>query len=94
MGLSPPYPLAVISSGFLVASEAYESYARMLASWGWAVVLFDKVETALEPLTDDVCVRFLVVRLFGTRRQPDSQPFSATPYPLARTSWTGRSATC
>lgn len=33
-GYSPPYPLAIITSGFLVPTENYTSYAKRLASWG------------------------------------------------------------
>ena len=34
LGLGPPYPLAILSSGFLVSSDAYTSYAERLAEWG------------------------------------------------------------
>lgn len=34
LGLGPPYPLAIITAGFLIASEQYRSYADHLASWG------------------------------------------------------------
>jgi hypothetical protein len=34
VGLGPPYPLAIFTSGFLVNSAAYKSYADTLASWG------------------------------------------------------------
>ncbi len=41
-GMPPPYPLAVISGGFLTAAFSYLSYARRLASWGYTVVLYEK----------------------------------------------------
>lgn len=40
----PPYPLAIISGGFLVPAARYLSYAEHLASWGYVVLLYDKVE--------------------------------------------------
>ncbi len=40
----PPYPLAIISGGFLVPAARYLSYAEHLASWGYVVMLYDKVE--------------------------------------------------
>ena len=73
-GLTPPYPLAIVSSGFLVAAEAYESYAKMLASWGYTTVLYDKTG-AQRPTSAQVlrvhycvcarcCVRALSVAVF------------------------------
>ncbi|KAF5838783.1 hypothetical protein DUNSADRAFT_2246, partial [Dunaliella salina] len=53
LGLGPPYPLALITSGFFVSSEAYKSYAQRLASWGYAVLLYDKQET-MSDILDDV----------------------------------------
>lgn len=41
-GRPPPYPLAIISGGFVTAASSYLSYARRLASWGYTVVLHDK----------------------------------------------------
>jgi hypothetical protein len=41
-GMPPPYPLAIISGGFVTAASSYLSYARRLASWGYTVVLHDK----------------------------------------------------
>lgn len=40
--MPPPYPLAIISGGFVTAASSYLSYARRLASWGYTVVLHDK----------------------------------------------------
>jgi hypothetical protein len=52
-GMLPPYPLAVISSGFLTSASSYLSYARRLASWGYTVVMYDKGQDIL------VLLRFL-----------------------------------
>ena len=61
-GLAPTYPLAIFSGGFLVNSGAYVSYAKMLASWGYTVMLYDKVESALSTVNDLVSVRLVSVR--------------------------------
>ncbi|CAK0746899.1 hypothetical protein CVIRNUC_001726 [Coccomyxa viridis] len=58
-GNPPPYPLAIISGGFVTAASSYLSYARRLASWGYTVVLHDKVESATEPLSDRLSVELL-----------------------------------
>ena len=49
-GNPPPYPLAIISGGFVTAASSYLSYARRLASWGYTVVLHDKGKDAGSPL--------------------------------------------
>jgi hypothetical protein len=61
LGLTPTYPLAIFSSGFLVKSAAYESYARVLASWGYTVMLYDKVESALKSIDDEVSMALVSV---------------------------------
>ncbi|CAL8460752.1 g283 [Coccomyxa elongata] len=58
-GMLPPYPLVIISSGFLTAASSYFSYARRLATWGYTVVMYDKVESATEPLDDRLCVELI-----------------------------------
>jgi hypothetical protein len=62
LGLSPPYPLAIFTSGFLVDKDAYRSYATMLASWGHTAVLYDKAESALSSINDEVSAKFVSVR--------------------------------
>lgn len=63
LGLAPPYPLAIFSSGFMVASEAYQSYAHVLASWGYTVILYDKTESAIDAIDDELSARFISVRI-------------------------------
>jgi len=61
-GAKPPYPLAIISGGFLVPAARYMSYAEHLASWGYVVLLYDKVEVSsleMNFLTDVVSVNFV-----------------------------------
>lgn len=55
-GLGPPFPLAIISSGFLLGCSIYQSYSNMLASHGWTVVRYDRQETLVDYLDDETCV--------------------------------------
>jgi hypothetical protein len=73
IGQAPPYPLAIFSSGFLVSSELYQSYARRLTSWGYTVMLYDKMETAVDPVDDELSASFVTVRY--TRQFYDFIPF-------------------
>jgi pimeloyl-ACP methyl ester carboxylesterase len=59
LGLNPPYPLAIITPGFLIASDQYTSYCERLASWGFVVISYDRTQAALDPVSDVVCVEFL-----------------------------------
>ncbi|CAI6004635.1 unnamed protein product [Closterium sp. NIES-65] len=72
------FPLAVFSSGFLLDSAhsgflldsaQYRSYAHHLASWGFAVVTYNKVEGLMGPLDDIICARFIteLINWAGTR---------------------------
>ena len=67
LGLAPPYPLAIFSSGFMVSSEVYQSYAQVLASWGYTVILYDKTESAVDAIDDELSARFISVRTPQTR---------------------------
>jgi dienelactone hydrolase len=71
IGQPPPYPLAIFSSGFLVSSELYQSYARRLTSWGYTVMLYDKMETAVDPVDDELSASFITVR--ASTRPPQCQ---------------------
>jgi hypothetical protein len=62
IGQAPPHPLAIFSSGFLIPSEHYRSYARRLTSWGYTVMLYDKIESAVDAIDDEVSAQFVSVR--------------------------------
>lgn len=55
----PPFPLAIFSSGFLVESRQYQSYADRLASWGYVVLTYDKVENVTSNRNDVVTACFI-----------------------------------
>lgn len=57
--LKSPYPLVIITPGFLIGADQYTSYAERLASWGYVVISYDFVQQALDPTTDVDCVNLL-----------------------------------
>ncbi|KAG7672679.1 hypothetical protein Ndes2526B_g08792 [Nannochloris sp. 'desiccata'] len=59
LGVNAPFPLAIITAGFLISSDQYTSYCERLASWGFVVVTYDRTQAALDPVSDVVCVEFL-----------------------------------
>ena len=64
-----PYPLGVITSGFLVDAEQYASYARRLCSWGYVVLQYNKRENvAGGNALDDVVSAAMVRELIGWAR--------------------------
>ena len=63
-----PFPLAVLTSGFLVDAEQYASYARRLCSWGYVVLQYNKRESvgvAGGNALDDVVSAAMVKDLIG-----------------------------
>jgi len=49
----PPYPVAIITPGFLIDGESYSSIARRLCSWGYVVVMYTKTESVAGGTLDD-----------------------------------------
>lgn len=46
---APPYPLVAFFSGFQARASSYDSYARHLASWAYAVVRYDARFLSITP---------------------------------------------
>ncbi|KAK9846302.1 hypothetical protein WJX81_001257 [Elliptochloris bilobata] len=69
-GAGPPYPLAVFTGGFLVPSQSYFTYAQHLASYGYTALLYDKLESAFEPLDDLISVSMIGELLDWARLDP------------------------
>lgn len=55
----PPFPLVILSTGFLVNAEQYASYAQHLASHGFVVIMYNKRESAASARDDVLCARFI-----------------------------------
>eukprot|EP00210_Caulerpa_lentillifera_P008006 g7645.t1 len=68
--VSTPYPVAIFSGGFLVKANEYVSYAEKLASWGYVSILYDKVETIMEPLDDVVSIDLVREIIDWTQSNP------------------------
>ena len=54
-----PFPLAIVTPGFLVGSESYDFIARRLCSFGYIVLRYDKSESLNETLDDVVSASLL-----------------------------------
>ncbi|KAK9820264.1 hypothetical protein WJX72_008273 [[Myrmecia] bisecta] len=78
LGLKPPYPLVIFTGGFLVGSAAYLSYAQRLASWGYTVVLWDKLESALDNVDDAICVKFITEMMDWAETDPILSQLAST----------------
>ena len=48
-----PYPVAIITPGFLIDGDAYASLARRLCSWGFVAVTYTKTESVAGGTLDD-----------------------------------------
>lgn len=48
-----PYPVAIITPGFLIDGDSYASIARRLCSWGYVVVAYTKTESVAGGTLDD-----------------------------------------
>lgn len=55
----PPFPLVILSTGFLVNAEQYASYAQHLASHGFVVIMYNKRESAASARDDVLCASFI-----------------------------------
>ena len=51
--MEAPYPVAIITPGFLIDGDAYASIARRLCSWGYVVVTYTKTESVAGGSLDD-----------------------------------------
>jgi hypothetical protein len=68
--LGAPYPLAVISGGFLLGSDSYASLAARLASWGYVSVLYDRRDGLTDLLDDASCAALLADLVSWCSRDP------------------------
>ena len=57
--MKAPFPLAIVTPGFLVGSESYDFIARRLCSFGYIVLRYDKSESLNETLDDVVSASLL-----------------------------------
>lgn len=72
-----PYPLAVISNGFLLGADQYASYGKRLASWGYVVIRWDtNGEDFLSALKHDALGK-MIVEIVGWAAQQNQKAGSA-----------------
>ena len=75
----PPFPLAVITGGFLVGRAAYASLAAHLAGWGFAALVYDRGgESALNPVDDLLAADVLLSVLDFMEASPALSQVAAT----------------
>jgi len=68
--LGAPYPLAVISGGFLLGSDGYASMATRLATWGYVAVRYDRRDGLTDLLDDAACAELLADLVAWCARDP------------------------
>jgi pimeloyl-ACP methyl ester carboxylesterase len=68
--LGAPYPLAVISGGFLLGSDSYSSLAARLATWGYVAVRYDRRDGLTDLLDDASCAELLTDLVTWCSRDP------------------------
>mmetsp|Transcript_24282 Transcript_24282/g.33438 ORF Transcript_24282/g.33438 Transcript_24282/m.33438 type:complete len:409 (-) Transcript_24282:7-1233(-) len=67
----PPFPLAVISGGFMIDSKQYVSYTERLASWGYVVVSYDIVQSFMS-VRSDMLIRCFITDIINWVEQNDA----------------------
>ncbi|KAF5833553.1 Alpha/beta hydrolase family-domain-containing protein [Dunaliella salina] len=71
----PPPLVAIFSPGFLVSSEAYDSYLRFLAASGVPAAVYDVPQSATDPIDDVTCTEILGTVMGWCQGQPQVQAF-------------------
>jgi hypothetical protein len=68
--LGAPYPLVVLSAGFLMGSDSLSSLASRLATWGYVAVRYDRRDGLTDLLDDVSCAELLADLLSWCSRDP------------------------